>query len=83
MPGELKLYRDYKLTDVSEYASAAGKKGKGKPKTGARAKGVKRAPHTGRAAKGAGGGSQLAGRGVMETPEDFLLALRQDIAGLQ
>ena len=27
MPGELKLYRDYKLTDVSEYASAAGKKG--------------------------------------------------------
>jgi hypothetical protein len=27
MPGELKLYRDYKLTDVSEYASASGKKG--------------------------------------------------------
>jgi hypothetical protein len=27
MPGELKLYRDYKLTDVSEAASAAGKKG--------------------------------------------------------
>jgi hypothetical protein len=25
--GELTLYRDYKLTDVSEYASAAGKKG--------------------------------------------------------
>jgi hypothetical protein len=27
MPGEVKLYRDYELTDVSEYASAAGKKG--------------------------------------------------------
>ena len=27
MPGEVKLYRDYKLTDVSEVASAAGKKG--------------------------------------------------------
>jgi hypothetical protein len=26
MPGELKLYRDYELTDESEYASAAGKK---------------------------------------------------------
>jgi hypothetical protein len=27
MPGELKLYRDYELTDTSEVASAAGKKG--------------------------------------------------------
>jgi hypothetical protein len=27
MPGELKLYRDYELTGVSGYASAAGKKG--------------------------------------------------------
>ena len=27
MPGEVKLYRDYELTDVSEYASSAGKKG--------------------------------------------------------
>jgi hypothetical protein len=27
MPGELKLYRDYELTDESEHASAAGKKG--------------------------------------------------------
>jgi hypothetical protein len=27
MPGELKLYRDYELTDESEVASAAGKKG--------------------------------------------------------
>ena len=27
MPGKLKLYRDYELTDVSEVASAAGKKG--------------------------------------------------------
>ena len=26
MPGELKLYRDYELTDESEVASAAGKK---------------------------------------------------------
>jgi hypothetical protein len=32
MPGELKLYRDYKLTDVSEYASASGKKD-AKPET--------------------------------------------------
>jgi hypothetical protein len=27
MPGEVKLYRDYELTDVSEVASAVGKKG--------------------------------------------------------
>jgi hypothetical protein len=27
IPGEVKLYRDYELTDVSEYASSAGKKG--------------------------------------------------------
>jgi len=56
-----------------------GRAAKGSKKPGARAKGVKRAPHTGRAAKGAANWQA----GVMETPEDFLLALRQDIAGLQ
>jgi hypothetical protein len=48
---------------------------KGVPKTGGSAKGV---PKTGRAAKGAANW-RAGGDGVMQTPQDFLLALQQEL----
>jgi hypothetical protein len=68
MPGELKLYRDYKLTGVSEYGSAVGKEGgkagKGELRTGAAAKGV---PKKGGAAKGVPKKGGAAKQGHQET----------------
>jgi hypothetical protein len=46
------------------------------PATGKAAKGVKRAPATGKAAKGAAHWNA----GVMQTPQELLLALQQDIS---
>jgi hypothetical protein len=79
MPGEAgkQLFNQgIPLSDQSVVARAYGRKGgkagKGKARTGRAAKGMAK---TGRGVKGAAN-SQT---GVMETPQDFLLALRQDI----
>jgi hypothetical protein len=95
MPGEAgkQLFEEYPLSGQSVVARAhgreGGKAGKGKPNTGKAAKGVKRAPNkggsakgvptTGRAAKGAAHW-RAGGDGVMQTPQELLLALQQDIS---
>jgi hypothetical protein len=82
MPGEAgkQLFEEYPLSDQSVVARAhgreGGKAGKGKAKQGARAKGVKRAPQTGKAAKGAAHWRA----GVMQTPQELRLAFQQDIS---
>jgi hypothetical protein len=56
------------------------------PQTGNAAKGVKRAPQTGKAAKGvpntgkAAKGAAHWNAGVMQTPQELLLAFQQDIS---
>ena len=82
MPGKAgkQLFEEYPLSDQSVVARAhgreGGKAGKGKPKKGGKAKGV---PATGRAAKGAAHW-RAGGDGVMQTPQELLLALQQDIS---
>jgi hypothetical protein len=86
------------LVVARAYDREGGKAGKGKPKTGKAAKGMaktgkaakgvpntggsaKGVPKTGRAAKGAANW-RAGGDGVMQTPQDFLLALQQELLAL-
>jgi hypothetical protein len=84
MPGKAgkQLFEEYPLSDQSVVARQNGRAGglaaKGTPKGGKTAKGVKRAPATGRAAKGAAHW-RAGGGGVMQTPQDLLLAFQQDL----
>jgi hypothetical protein len=92
MPGEAgkQLFEEYPLSDQSVVARAhgreGGKAGKGKAKQGATTKGVKRAPNKGGKAKGvpntgkAAKGAANWRAGVMQTPEELLLAFQQDIS---
>jgi hypothetical protein len=95
MPGEAgkQLFEEYPLSDQSVVARAhgsrGGKAGKGVPNTGKVAKGVKRGPATGRGAKGvkrapntgkAAKGAANWNAGVMQNPQQLLLAFQQDIS---
>jgi hypothetical protein len=94
MPGEAgkQLFKEYPLSGQSVVARAYGRKGgkagKGKPKTGKAARGSKNTgkaakgmAKTGRAAKGAANW-RAGGGGVMQTPQEFLLAFQQEVLGL-
>jgi hypothetical protein len=93
MPGKAgkQLFEEYPLSDQSVLARANGRAGRGTPKTGKGAKGVpktggraKGVPNTGGSAKGvaktgkAAKGAANWRTGVMQTPQEFLLALQQE-----
>jgi hypothetical protein len=71
MPGEAgkQLFEEYPLSDQSvvarQHGRKGGKAGKGKPKGGKTAKGVKRAPYK---------------CGVIQTPQELLLAFQQEFS---
>ena len=83
---------------ASAHGREGGKAGKGTPKAGRAAKGMpntggsaKGMPKTGKAAKGMAKTGKVAkgaahwragGDGVMQTPQDFLLALQQELLRL-
>jgi hypothetical protein len=90
------LFEEYPLSDQSVLARAHGREGGEVPNTGKAAKGVKRAPNKGGSAKGvpntggsakgvpntgkAAKGAAHWNAGVMQTPQQLLLAFQQDIS---